>query len=190
MSGISLASRDNYMFDGNDMRYYRFKVSELTNGGNAREAKAQGLTLVRNGRLRRYYDATETLVYAYSYDTCIYARVYDVAEGFWRDVFNFTPYSATTRKHQNDLCREILGIGHWQWIEGRGPVTDDGYSYEAGGYVNVVYHEFPLQARRACEMVAVIESTSHAEYIAHADSFINRKEDDARVEARRQGVAA
>lgn len=186
MSGISLASRDNYMFDGYDMRYYRFKVSELTNGGNAREAKAQGLTLVRNGRLRRYYDATETLIYAYSYDTCIYARVYDVAEGFWRDVFNFTPYSATTRKHQSEICWEVLSISHWHWLAG--------FTYEHGlqdyGVEHVTRCGLSLQARRACEMVHVIESTSHAEYIAHADSFINRKEDDARVEARRQGVAA
>lgn len=167
---VDLNNRRNYLFDGYDMRYFRFKLSDLDNGLTRKEAKAMGLTLTVNGRKRTYTDKDGVIQFVYSYDACIYARVYDKSEGVWRDVFNFTPYSVTSRKHQSEVCREILGIGHYQWVNGQGHVTCEG---EYPDYVTT-QHPFSQRARLGVEFVRCSAHISHEDLTTEASDFVNR----------------
>lgn len=98
----------------------RWYVSSEWNGPNKAQAKAMGLMLKRNGRLRRYYDAQGTLRMAYSYNTCILAWTApseDYPQG--RAVLNLTRYSMTSNRHQGEIIGEVVhqggGDGYYAW---------------------------------------------------------------------------
>jgi hypothetical protein len=151
---IQMGNRHNHQWTGED-RVGRFRVSDQDNLLTAREAKSVGLTCKRDGRLSRYYDVAGTLVVAYSYNTCVYAQVFDAAENVMRDVFNFTPYSQKTNEHIHTLTYEILGIGHWQWLNGG---------------------DLSLRTRRVIELVRVPADTDQRELCRLAQSALPSEE--------------
>lgn len=169
---IQMGNRHNHQFSGEDMRYYRFTVRGNGNLLTVREAKKLGMVCKREGRLSRYFDEHGTLLCAYSYNTCIYARVYDKAEGYWRDVFNFTPYSKTTGDHVGTVIHEILGFGHWVWLAGY--VDNSTYDIVDGNWTRVVRARTPLseRARRAFEFVRVATGTTASELAAMAEGLV------------------
>lgn len=92
----------------------RWTVASEWNGPNRAEAKIKGLTLKRDGRMRRYYNEAGELRMAYSYNTCILAwdaPSEDFPQG--RPVLNLTRYSVTSNNHLNVVLGELAGKGGW-----------------------------------------------------------------------------
>lgn len=96
---------DSMVYSGYDMHGFKWRVSDETVGPDKYEAAALGWKLVRNGRMRRYYRLSDNmLMEAYSYNTCIMTRMTpDEDFPYGRLVINETLYSATSKKHQNEI---------------------------------------------------------------------------------------
>ena len=104
----------------------RWLVRDETVGPDKYEAKEMGWKLVRKGSLRRYYRMSDNLLMAaYSYNTCIMARM-DPSEEFplGRIVVNETSYSMMSNKHFWALRRDFN-----RWLYTTLPETDSLYGF-------------------------------------------------------------
>lgn len=133
----------------------RWTIASEHTGPNKAQAKAMGLTLKRNGRLRRYYDAQGMLRMAYSYNTCILAWTEpseDYPQG--RAVLNLTRYSTTSNRHQSEIVGEIAeqgGAGHYPW-------WSFAYSLESA----------PMVLLSAMDLTEIPEESTHRDLLSSA----------------------
>jgi len=129
----------------------RWTVASEDVGPIREQAKALGLTLKRNGRMRRYYDSAGKLRMAYSYNTCILAYV-EPTEDFpnGRYVVNLTSYSMTSNRHVSEVFSEISPD---QWCAP--------WSFGVRTPTNMVL-------RQVIDMYEIDEETDHKELLADA----------------------
>lgn len=89
---------------------HRYTEADFHTGMTRAEAKAKGLTRKRSGTLRMYFNGA-LLMEAYSYNTCIMARMAPCEDfPYGRMILNETNYGPTSSKHMGSVMDAVKGF--------------------------------------------------------------------------------